>query len=504
MTIGNQITINVVITAVLLAGLTAYTEFEFNKIHKNSEILIEDCIPSTEHANKIEENALKIYAALQRCVISTSPEDFDAAKKELSTYREQNNAVTRGYQAMLANMPEKKVLFDVVIEKLAKCREAQDKVLALCEAGNKSEAAVTTATVARPAFNALEQAIQALLVLNVREIGSASNNIKSTLVGAERGVIIISVLLFVINAGVGLITVLNTNRVLRHVSSTLDENSNNVASAASEIASSSHQLADGASQQAAALEETSASMEEMASMIKRNSENAQSGHDKAMSAHKATEQGASDMLALIAAMSEMSKIIKSIDEIAFQTNILSLNAAVEAARAGEAGAGFAVVADEVRSLARRSADAASETASRIEQGVKLTEKVKNSLDELVQEMKEVDSLVAEIALASKEQAQGIDQVNMAIGQMDRTTQSTAANTEETASASEELRAQSVGLNEAVQELISLVGRKGATVHSVKREEKNITPASTPEAAKTKPVKQLAKSTASSQKLRLPM
>jgi methyl-accepting chemotaxis protein len=180
----------------------------------------------------------------------------------------------------------------------------------------------------------------------------------------------------------------------------------------------------------------------------------------------AADTGTNDMQEMKQAMDaikvssdDVAKIIKTIDEIAFQTNILALNAAVEAARAGEAGAGFAVVADEVRNLAQRSAQSAKETATKIEEsiaksihGVQISEKVAISLNAIAEKTRKVDGIVAEIATASSEQRQGVDQVNLAIGQMDKVTQSNASNAEESAAAAEELNAQSVTLKDAVTEL----------------------------------------------------
>ncbi len=255
----------------------------------------------------------------------------------------------------------------------------------------------------------------------------------------------------------------------------LSDGANQVASAANQVSGSSQTLAEGANEQAAALEETSSSLEEMSSMTKRNTENAGKANELARQARMAADSGAADMSAMTAAMGaikssadDIAKIIKTIDEIAFQTNILALNAAVEAARAGEAGAGFAVVADEVRNLAQRAAQAAKETAGKIEgaitktaQGVAITDKVAASLQEIVIKAREVDALVAEVASASKEQTLGIQQVNGAVGQMDKVTQSNAANAEESASAAEELNAQAVSLKEAVASLLSLVDDSAA-------------------------------------------
>lgn len=329
----------------------------------------------------------------------------------------------------------------------------------------------------------------------------------------------------------------NLTQRISHALDQLESGSAHVSAASNQVSSASHTLAEGAGEQAASLEETSAALEEMASMTRHNAENTVKARQLADQSRGAAEAGAKDvsemstgvgairvateemlvavnaikasstelntaMDAIKTSSDDISKIIKTIDEIAFQTNILALNAAVEAARAGEAGMGFAVVADEVRNLAQRSAQAAKETADKIEssirkseQGVQISEKVALNLQEIVKrannvnqhlqeivakvqhvdqglqeivgKTRQVDELVGEVASASEEQSKGITQVADAVVHVDKVTQSNAATAQQTASASESLNRQAESLKGAVNELLVLVEGKiegGARLH----------------------------------------
>ncbi len=285
----------------------------------------------------------------------------------------------------------------------------------------------------------------------------------------------------VIGVGLGLVCMVwmirSINRSLRRLAGTLDAGSTQVAAASSEVSAASQSLAQGSSEQAASLEETGSSLEEMSSMTKKNAETASQASALAAEAKRAADEGNAAMGKMGQAISdiersasETAKIIKVIDEIAFQTNLLALNAAVEAARAGEAGKGFAVVAEEVRSLAMRSAEAARNTATLIEESVKnakngvaISAEVGKMLGAITASSTKVNALVDEISAATKEQAEGIQQVNTAIRQMDQVTQGNAANAEESAAASEELSAQAAELKGIVTELLSLVGGSGGAV-----------------------------------------
>jgi methyl-accepting chemotaxis protein len=212
-------------------------------------------------------------------------------------------------------------------------------------------------------------------------------------------------------------------------------------------------------------------MEEMASMTRKNADNAGQANTLMTETGKVVEAANHSMAELTGSMNEISraseetgKIIKTIDEIAFQTNLLALNAAVEAARAGEAGAGFAVVADEVRNLAMRAAEAAKNTAGLIEDTVKkvkigsdIVARTNEAFLKVATGSKKSGELVGEIAAASQEQAQGIEQVSKAITEMDRVVQKNAANAEESASASEEMNAQAESMKEYVRDLVAIMG-----------------------------------------------
>ena len=254
----------------------------------------------------------------------------------------------------------------------------------------------------------------------------------------------------------------------------LNEGAVQVSIASGQVSDSSQSLAEGASEQAAALEETSSSLEEMASMTRQNADHANQANTLMKEitqvvgeSNVAMGELTTSMKDISGASEETSKIIKTIDEIAFQTNLLALNAAVEAARAGEAGAGFAVVADEVRNLAIRAAEAAKNTTTLIEgtikkikEGTEQVNKAGEAFQLVAASTGKMGELVGEVAAASSEQAQGIDQVNKAVAEMDTVVQQNAANAEESAAASEELNAQAEQMKKYVTDLVAVVGGSG--------------------------------------------
>lgn len=262
----------------------------------------------------------------------------------------------------------------------------------------------------------------------------------------------------------------NIKKSVSEVSVDLSTTSSDLDSLAKNITNTSHKLAEGSTEQAASIQETSSTLEESSSMVHQTTQNTKEAENLSKRAKDAADKGNSEMQTMLSLMEELkhssgeiSKIIKVIDEIAFQTNILSLNAAVEAARAGDAGKGFAVVAEEVRNLAQRSAQAAKDTAGIIENNIDLSEKcltiteqVSGSLGDINLEAGKVSELLSEITTASQEQEVGINQINKAIAQMETVLQENASTAQESAVSAGELSIHSENIKNIMSKLSSFI------------------------------------------------
>ena len=345
--------------------------------------------------------------------------------------------------------------------------ETSLRVFVKGKGNNSHEADTMVAGQDRAATDLLDKIVTEL-------VKKASAAVASEKEAVSRKIWIVTLSVLILFAGIGVVVAFVISRLsstLRQAVKELAEGAGQVASAAGQISSSSQTMAQGASEQAASLEETSASSEEINSMARKNAENSQSAAELVTQSQQKFSETNQSLETMVVAMGgikassdKVAKIIKVIDEIAFQTNILALNAAVEAARAGEAGMGFAVVADEVRNLAQRSAQAAKDTASLIEESIAASNDGKSKVDDvatairaITAESAKVKTLVDEVSLGSHEQTRGIEQVAKALTQMEQVTQQSAANAEEGAAAAEQLTAQASTLMDVVEQLNAMGG-----------------------------------------------
>jgi len=432
--------------------------------------IAQDTMPGAIYSGLINNYMEDGFAELLLAGQADTPAERDKCLKVVAEDVAQTMTNDSGYEASIT-ATEDRHNFDQFKSLEVVYTEARLKYTDLIKAGQSAEARSLLLAKLKPAYQAYTDQGTVLVEWNAREGKVVCAQVIADAEHTIWVVSVIGVLSVLVSVVVGVILIRGIKRALIHLSSALSDGSSQVVYAAGQVSSASQTLASGANEQASSLEETSSSLEEMSSMTKRNSENALKANELAKQARAAADKGVSDMQTMATAMEaikvssdDIAKIIKTIDEIAFQTNILALNAAVEAARAGEAGMGFAVVADEVRNLAQRCAQAAKETATKIEgaiaksgQGVEITGKVAQALHEIVTKVRQVDELVTEVAGASREQTNGILQINTAVGQMDKVTQSNASTAEESAAAAEELNAQAETMKRSVAELLQLVG-----------------------------------------------
>lgn len=469
LTVGKRITLGFSVLLLLVTQLAVTSWLQSNQIGAHVRSLNEDN-RQVQLAGELVTETLEYRVLNLKHIIATNDPEMAALDQQADTQAQRILALLAAYQKtpMLAAERE---LADKIEPLLEAYRTATRRMRKLSGEHQKEPAIALMRGEVGAAYDAFEAAVALVKGSERKSVEATAQTVVARLAAAKETTAFVLALALLLGIGFAVFITRGVGRALTGIATSIAEGAEQVASAAGQVSAASQSLAGGASEQAASLEETSASLEEMASMTKRNADHAQNAKTTALAARQSADAGAGQMKALVVAMDsikaaseDITKILKNIDEIAFQTNILALNAAVEAARAGEAGAGFAVVADEVRSLAQRCAIAAKETAAKIEdsvrrseQGVLISAAVDKSFGDIQTQVRLLDDLVVEIASASQEQSQGISQVNLAVTEMDKVTQSNAASAEESASASEELNAQALSLKDAVAELEKLVG-----------------------------------------------
>lgn len=431
-------------------------------------------IPGIDALYSLNSAQAIIQGAQNNLMVPETGDDKRAKERQIKIVEDTLKDIERAWKIYepLPKEKEEQVIWNKFKPLWEKWKTDHLQVIELLKAGKRDVAVVLFQE--EYSVPETEKLMREMIEINVKKVAASRQRAEADQRNANIGSLAGIVIGMLMALGLGIYLSYSLIGPIKRVIGGLEEGAHQVAEAAAQVSSASNFLAEGTSSQASSLEETSTSLEEMACMTKQNADNASQGNVLMADTIGVVDdvnlliaELMESMKEITEASEETAKIIKTIDGIAFQTNLLALNAAVEAARAGEAGAGFAVVAEEVRRLALRAADAAKSTNAMLEDTVR---KVRNGSDQAIRtheafskvaaEAKKAGELVEAIAVASREQAQGIEQINKAVTEMDMVVQGNTSSAEETASASEVMRTQAERMKGFVEDLVMLVEGSG--------------------------------------------
>jgi len=472
MALGKKLTICIagMLTAVL--GLAAAGWYSSQKLTDSLKFATEVAIPKALLAGELRGELAALREEQRGILLYAFANDYQRSDSNHADFREHLRIAKAALVDVrsLSTSVSSKAMIDSMSADLDKYSACVEQASSLVAAKHLMAGLALSHDTGVPIADKIEKASIDFTNLQKEQAASAGTHAASESASARMlSVVFVTIGLSVV--GVIAFVVRKITAQLRTITLSLCDGATQIAAGSTQVSSSSQTLAQGASEQAASLEGTSASAEEITAMTRQNAANTSQAAQLMTTVDQRVAEGNSTLGLMIASMKQInassdkiSKIIKVIDEIAFQTNILALNAAVEAARAGQAGMGFAVVADEVRNLAQRSAQAAKDTAALIEESIATSnegsaqlQKVTAVVGSITEAAEKVKILVDEVNVGSQEQAKGIEEIARTLTEMDKVTQGTAAAAEESASASEQMSAQAQALSHIVDQLRTMAG-----------------------------------------------